>query len=202
MGRDKKFFIIGMRRSGTSILRDLISIHPEIQDIEFENHILRYALQCMRISRYKFTDWAVEEIEKFKSSNADTDKWRGVKYALNPGVFDMEWVYLNHYFPDAKFIFITRDKCQTYKSYKKLDENIMRGHAPWDCYSPFYDLMVKQFTDYNDRNPGNSCMINYENLVMDADSELKKVWDLLSLEPEITCNRMMRIPENWSNKNV
>jgi hypothetical protein len=200
MNMSKKFFIIGMRRSGTSILRDLISSHPDIQGIEFENHILRYALQCMEIPRYRNIDWAVKEIERFKNIHANSDRWYGIKYALNPGVFDMEWVYLYHHFPEAKFIFILRDKKQTYKSYEKLDRNIRRGHAPWDCYSPFFDLMVGQFVEYNKNNPGKSCIINYENLVLNADSEIKKAWDLLGLEPKIKCNNMMKIPENWENK--
>jgi len=86
----KKFFIIGMRRSGTSILRELISCHPDVQGCEFETHILRYALQCMEIPRYRGIKWANEEIERFKTAHSNTDKRYGIKFALNPGVYDME----------------------------------------------------------------------------------------------------------------
>lgn len=198
MNNNKKFFIIGMRRSGTSILRELIRSHPDIQDVEFETHILRYALQCMEIPRYRGVDWALKEIDRFKNINNKTDKWHGIKYALNPGVFDLEWAYLYHYFPEARFIFIMRDKCQTYKSYKKLDKDIKRGYAPWNCYSPFFDLITNQFIEYNKNNPEKSCIIEYKNLVDNVDAEIKKAWNLLELEPKIRCNGMMKIPENWS----
>jgi hypothetical protein len=186
MVNKKKFFIIGMRRSGTSILRDCMRCaHDQIYDIEFETHILRYALQCMEIPRYRETlghkGWVRDELKRFNDIAIDSGKWHGIKFALNPGVYDMEWVYLYHYFPYAKFIFIIRNKENTFSSYKKLDENIKRGHAPWDCYSPFFDLMTGQFRDYRKNNPENSCIINYEKLVIDADKELKKAWNILGI---------------------
>ena len=198
----KKFFIVGMRRSGTSVLREAVMrFAGDIQNIEFETHVLRYALQCMEIGRYKNLKWAKDEIERFENANIGSDKWYGIKFALNPGVYDMEWVYLHHRFPEARFIFIIRDKEQTFRSYEKLDKNIKRGYAPWDCYSPFFDYMTWQFMDYANRYPEKACIIDYKNLVIDADSELKKICNLLGINQVGTFNAEMKIPENWGNKN-
>ena len=47
----KLFFIIGLRRSGTSILRTLMLRHPDIGGIEFEPHDLWNAIELKHFPR-------------------------------------------------------------------------------------------------------------------------------------------------------
>ena len=50
---NKLVFIIGMRRSGTSILRKLVELHPEVERIEFEPNELLEVCERIGITRYK-----------------------------------------------------------------------------------------------------------------------------------------------------
>lgn len=194
---NKLFFIIGMRRSGTSILRTLLMKHPDIKDIEFEPHPLWNAVDLSHFERFKNLSHVQSRIAKFKRAGAG-ERWHGAKFALNPGVKAMEWVWLDKIF-NPKFIFIVRKKIDTFKSYEKQDRNSIRGYLPQEIYFPLWKFHVHDFLKYHTGNPSKSTIIYYEDLVKDADKELEKVWKLLKLEPLKGMNQYMKRPEFWSD---
>lgn len=189
----KLFFIIGMRRSGTSILRSLLMNHPEINDIEFEPHPLWNAVDLSHFPRFELLPYVKETISEFKGKGSG-EKWHGAKFALNPGVKAMEWVWLPQVFPEAKFVFILRDRGDTYKSYYKEDCDKLRGYIPERIYNPFFDFIVNTF------HHSQSVKISFEGLVKNADVELEKACDLLEIKRLVGAYKFMETPNNWSNK--
>lgn len=192
----KNFFIIGMRRSGTSILRDLLIKHPEIKGIEFEPHPLWNAVDLLHFKRYANYPDVRETIKAF-AKGGKGGGWYGAKFALNPGVKAMEWIWLPKTFPEARIIFIVRDMQQTYKSYCREDRDAVRGIVPEEIYIPFWKFIIEGFNRYLSSNPEKASLVNYEALVKNADRQLEKVWACLGIKRQNGFNKYMRVPRNW-----
>jgi len=57
-------FIIGMRRSGTSILRELIMSHKDVDTILFEPHHLMFSLRVSDMVRYNNDAYVGDSIQE------------------------------------------------------------------------------------------------------------------------------------------
>ena len=191
----KLLFIVGLRRSGTSILRNLLIRHMMINDIEFEPHDLWAAIDLNHFKRMMDKpdnrQWVTNKIKAF-GDKGKRGKYHGAKFALNPGTKALEWVWLKKTFPKAKFIFIVRDLNNTWKSVYKQDRDSVRGIIDKKAYDIMATDLVIDFMK------SDSPVVRYENLVANADKELLKVWNYLGLNEIAGLNQMMKKPENWS----
>lgn len=195
---NKLLFIIGLRRSGTSILRKLVLEHPQVLDIKFEPHELLFACRTSHISRYRDSDYHKKVINKYK--NANYSKYIGAKIVGNPGIEANNWRWLNRHFPNAKFIFIKRNPEDTYASWYKMDKESVRGVCNYEMYKDWYDLINNSFIDFVNKNKDRSCLLSYENLVENADKEMLKVWNTLKVSKIENLNKRVYKPNNWSVK--
>ncbi len=188
------FFIIGMRRSGTSILRELILKHPQVDKILFEPYPLWHSIRVSHLGRYKNDPYVKKVIQDFRNSSG---KYKGAKFALNAGLESMTWRRLALVFPEAKFIFIIRDAEQTYKSWVGQDKNSVRGLCSKELYMGFREHIVNSFFDfYADKN--RSCIIRYKELVKNPDEEMKNVYKLLDIAIMGGLKKFMKTPKNWN----
>lgn len=191
----KIVFIIGMRRAGTSILRTLVNLHPEVQNIEFEPHDLMYSVGTHHLQRYRNCRYHKDVINRFKHKGK---KYRGAKIVCNPYLSALGWKFLKKYYPGAKYIFTQRNWEDNYKSWYQTDKNSIRGVMPKELYKYFYDKINQTFKDYHKEHPNDSCILKYENLVANADKELKKAWKMLGIKEFTGLNKRMKKPTNWS----
>jgi len=192
LGGKGKFFIIGLRRSGTSIFRTLVSKSPAISTILFEPHELFYAAQLLKISRYKSSKYHIKAVASFNS----LPKWSGAKFALNPGIDALEWVWFHKIFPHARFLFIKRNCDSNWKSYQKADGKTLRGIIPQEIYTPFHAFMNSSFSSFHKANPTISTIINYDKMLSNADKEMQKVWDILKVKSPGSLKSMIKQPRN------
>lgn len=193
----KHVFIIGMRRSGTSVLRELMMKHPDISDIEFEPHPLWNAVDLAHFKRYEDYLGVKLTIQVFKNEG-NSDHWHGAKFALNPGVKVMEWVWLPRTFPEAKIIFIIREAASTFASYHSEDKEAFRGCMPRDIYMPFHAFLLEGFRDYFKANVEKSRLVFFESLLKETDQEMKKVWNLLDIKPLEGLDKFIKKPTHRS----
>lgn len=177
---NKQLFILSMRRSGSSITRELLLKHPKIGNIEFEPYLLWMACRLQEIPRYRRNVYLSQLLTTFKEQNRN--KWNGAKWVINPGIEGMYWQVLPKLFPEAKFIFIIRNPVDTYKSWVIQDENSTRGIVNYNMYEPWYHHIIQSFEDFHLQQPEKSVILNYEGYLEDVDSELNKVWKLLQIE--------------------
>lgn len=184
-----------MRRSGTSILRTLLLKHPEIRGIEFEPHPLWNAVDLAHFKRYESYPGVQETIKEFKSKG-NGDGWHGTKFALNPGVKAMEWAWLPRIFPEAKFVFITRDHEARWQSYYGEDKDAVRGYIPKHLYFPLSELIEQSFRDFHSKNGKKCCFVQFERLLHNADEEIKDTWELLGISALKGMNKLMRKPRH------
>jgi len=188
------FFIIGIRRSGTSILRELMMKHPEIRSIEFEPHPLWFAVDMSHFSRFKDMPFVKDELMRFKRE-CSMDKWYGAKFALNPGVKGLEWKWLPKLFPEARFIFLFRGVEANWKSYKKQDKDSVRGMIPINAYRQMHSQLYESFEEYWINNPETSTVLQYERLLNKPDQGTGYAFSVLGLDPLPGMAKFIKQPE-------
>lgn len=193
----KLFFIIGLRRSGTSILRTVMSRHSDITYIYFEPHDLWNAVDMKHFDRLMerpVVETFVKDTLKVWSDFAKQPTWWGAKFALNPGVKALEWVWLAKTFPEAKFIFILRNTQSTWNSYYDQDKKSIRGAIDKRAYDILADSLKGNFRNYVADDPNKSCIVNYEKMLTNPDQELWRVWELLKIKPLTGLKPLMKKP--------
>lgn len=192
------FFIIGIRRSGTSVLRDIIRASPDVSGIEYEPHPLWFSTMMLHFDRFNSSPVWKGIVNDFKSKGM-----RGVygaKFALNPGIDVLDWAWLDIEFDHPKFIFIHRNMADSYRSYVRVDKETKRGIMPENAYIPAYYFLLGSFSNFVSKNPNRACMISYEKMVMNPSSELAPVWSLLGIRPVRGLGKLIKKPTYWSIK--
>lgn len=172
------FFIIGMRRSGTSLLRQLIHSHPDTETIEFEPHELMFVVQTEHIPRYSNSSYHKEVLDRFKKERHG--RLYGAKFALNAGIEAMNWKWLDKKFFLPKYIFIQRGSQKTYQSWVN-NETSVRGVCPYLMYYPWWKHINLSFEMFVIKNKNRAVVVNYENLCQNTDKTMNKVWDILKI---------------------
>ena len=189
---NKSVFLMGMRRSGTTILQQLMNRHSDIQ-LEFEPYELFYSVSTSEIPRYRKQPLQTQVLHQYKNN---TTKWYGAKFAFNAGIEAMKWRLFNKEFDNAHFVFIIRNPQDTYDSWVKADKYSVRGICSYEMYLPWW----KHITDSFCTELTKSVIIHYRDLVKDADKEMKNVWDLLEVSPLVGLNKLMHQPEHQNEK--
>lgn len=196
---NKLFFVIGMRRSGTSILRTLLEKHPKIAKVDFEPHPLWNAVDLVHFKRFENYQGVQKTLEDFRQRGGG-DEWHGAKFALNPGVKALEWVWLPKTFEGARIIFITRNPEDTYQSYFKQDYQSVRGVLPKEIYMPSWHFIVGGFRHYAAKNPDTTCFVDFDVLLEYPDEQMSKCWRLLELDHIDGISDYIKPPEFQSTK--
>jgi len=177
---NKLVFVIGMRRSGTSILRNLIMQHPDVENIEFEPNELFEVTERIAIPRYRNIPFFRETIRRFKNHS----KYYGAKLAINPGIEGMRWKNLIANFPDAKFVFIQRNPENTYKSWIR-NEKSKRGTCNYNMYRDWWEHINNSFKDFVFHNKEKAVFLKYGDILKNTDITMREVWKLLGLKEDI-----------------
>jgi len=192
--KEGRIFLLGMRRSGTSILRRLVSASPDVKFILFEPHDLYHSIMMDHFDRFR----GPKHTEKILSFCPPPGKMIGAKIVFNPGVDALDWVWIPKTYPDAKMIFIKRDSEDTYQSYLKADKDSVRGVIPETVYSPMYQWIWGTMSSFARIFPERSLVLSYERLVENHQGELDKIWEFLGVRGTIIPDSILRIPENKS----
>lgn len=190
----KTFFILGLRRSGTSILRQIILKNPSVSNIEFEPHEIFHAVSVLKLSRYKNNKFYNNVIRNFNRQGGN-NKWHGAKLVLNPGIDSLDWIWLPDRFPNSKIIFIIRNPISTYKSYTKQDAKVRRGVIGKEPYLALHKQIVNSFKDWANNNIDRSCAISYDNMLKHPNNEINKVWKLLGV-PKTDISKLVKTPKH------
>lgn len=191
-------FVIGIRRSGTSILREMLLKHTAISTILFEPHHLWAAVDLMhfqRLMKMPVVRGFVDKVIGDFNQAAESFGWLGAKFALNPGTKALEWIWLAKTFPTAKFVFITRNIEPTWKSVLKQDANSVRGIINKKAYELMFSGLVIGFNNFVKTHPETAVGIEFERLIKDPDTELNKIFSMLGIAKQIGFKQFMKKPE-------
>ena len=192
----RPIFIVGMPRSGTTLIEQIISSHSKIfgggelflftefvqKELNLENNknFLEILNNLTEKSFFNIGKIYIDEIEKISKKN---------KYLTNklPGNFiNIGLIKLS--LPNAKIIHCERNPLDTcFSCYKTF---FTQGHAY--CYSleeltSFYMLYEKQMEYYKKIFGKQILNVKYEDVINNVKNETKKILDYLDLSFEESC---------------
>jgi len=194
----KVFFIIGIRRAGTSIMRQVLQESEDIEKVYFEPHPLWHAIQMQHFKRFKGPRYK-EDIDNFLKVGT-AGKYVGAKFALNPGIDAMDFLWIPRMFPMAKIIFMTRNINDVYQSYLNTDKNTKRGAIPQIIYDPMFRWLEGWMWHIYDTTPSRTCWIHYDKLVEDPLGEMSKIYECLGIKEIPGVPEIISKPKNWKTK--
>ena len=189
----RPIFIVGMLRSGTSVVEQIISSHHEVYGAgELKNltqiiiPILREHLTNDKTKLSKKTFLSIrkqylESLSRFNTSeNVITDKWplnfRSIGFILSA-------------IPEAKIIHLKRDARATcWSIYKHYFSDTGNGWAyNFDDLAEFYKLYSEIMRYWHEMFPGKVYDISYEDLTTNQEDETRKLLEYCELEWDQNC---------------
>jgi len=194
-------FILGPRRSGTSLCRALIGSHPNVVipptdvgvldiDLYFEKYGIDLGIEKLRKNE-KLKEWKldIDKIEKIiRSSNKSIfisriiyneffskypDK---VKIVKRP-TYEKNWRYIKELYPEVRFIYMVRDPRAIVSSRKYFGKKISDRNE-LVRYSRNINKLYKYYKEIQDI----SIKIRYEDLVNNPKEELKKICNFIEID--------------------
>jgi len=177
-------FILGMPRSGTSLIEQIISNHSEVYG-GGELHILSSIIDNSKWENQNNFEKIIQEIRSnymFKLSKISNNKFITDKL---PGNF--KWIgFIINALPEAKILHIERNPMAVcWSNYKSNFNNTGMGFTHKQEYVAEYYILYKDLMNYWKKKFSNKIInINYENFVQDYENEVRQLFKKLNLKWE------------------
>ena len=186
---DKKIiFVVGMPRSGTSLVEQILSSHskiygagelPFLKQTILEKFNKEFFMHDSFSNLNKISKKYIENISFLSGTN---------EYILDKNPLNFIWIgFIKLLFPNAKIIHVKRNSKDTcFSCFKELFENLHFTHDQYDLstfYNSYIDLM--SFWNYSLKNYIHT--VNYEDLVDSTKSNVKQMLNFCELDFEENC---------------
>ena len=194
---DKKIiFICGMPRSGTTLVEQIIASHKDINGagelIYLQNSIEKNFIKDFRLNKQKI----IEEASSFKNliENEYLEQLELHKYSskiiTDKAPQNFRWIgFMKIFFPNCKIIHCNRNAKDTCLSIFK--NNFPSAHMGWSFsqkdIAEYYNLYLKLMNFWNSKISNDIYNANYENIVQDKETEIKKIIKFCDLEWDPAC---------------
>ena len=187
---DKTYiFIVGLPRSGTSLIEQILSSHSLV----YGAGELPYLPDAIKNEFFKnnneiHSTTAQEKVANIFNKNINKFNF-SEKYLTDKNPLNFLWIgYIKLIFPNAKIIHIRRDIKDNYFS---LYKNIFDGNMNW-CYNKSdllsYCLNYQKMIEFwNQKIPEFILNIQYEDVVSNTENEIKKLLKFCDLPWENQC---------------
>ena len=188
----KPIFIVGMPRSGTSLVEQIISSHNEVYgagELDFLAKIVAPGLKESINNKNFFTEKTILSIrEKYLKSLSSLNTSESFITDKMPLNFRFIGFILSA-FPEAKIIHLNRDAMATcwsiYKHYFKSNGN---GYAHnFKDLAAYYSLYKELMVFWNDLYPNKIFDISYEDLTINQEDETRKLLKYCELDWDENC---------------
>lgn len=206
-GSSENIFIVGMPRSGSTLIEQILSSHSKIKGIGesslFPNSIEKF-FPKMSLKDFFNEIKKSKNGEIFKSlSDEYSSQLKKIKnnksYILDKNLFNFLFIpIIKLCFPKAKFIYCSRDKFDNCFSIFKI--NFGDKYLPWTYneieISKFYDVHLQIMNFYKSFLGNDIYEVNYKSIVNNFIPETRKILSFLNLNYEEACE------EFYKNKNL
>ena len=193
----KIIFIVGMPRSGTTLVEQIISSHSEVYgsgELPYLSKIIKDNFMDNKTLSIKKINNTLNDVNKFsKVSKKYFSYLENYKISLNyitdKAPLNFIWIgFIKIFFPGAKIIHCKRDPKDNCVS---LYKNIFDGSLDF-CYTQkelgdYYNLYSELMEFWKNSIPNFFLDIQYESLVNDVENETKKILNFCNLEWEKDC---------------
>jgi len=176
-----KILIIGFHRSGTTLLRRIFQVHPQIRKILHESFLLFGCSTKKQVINY---------IEN-KNINAEKENWgEKIPYSSvsRKGISAVEYCRKwNEYFgDDSRIIHIIRHPYDVSFSVIKKEKNINEFNNPLAKYVNYMRKSVLQITAIP-----NTFTVKYEKMLLNPDITIPALYGFCGLDPSIDFNKYL-----------
>ena len=188
----KIIFIMGMPRSGTTLVEKVISSHPKVSALGelniISNIISSNIIEDHKIDLNKIDEFLSKDLKEnymFYLKNFKLDK----EYITDKSLINFWFIgFIKHFFPNSKIIHCSRnpkDNCLSiYKNLFDIHEGWYYDQIELSSYYKVYeDLMLF----WNNKLPNDIYNIKYEDLIKNSEEEIKKVINFCDLEWDVAC---------------
>ena len=182
-------FIVGMPRSGTSLLHQMLDMHADIDGLGELRHLPQAAarLRSLHLDSENLTDkigatrqWYLDRIRH---------RLTGSRYFIDK--LPTNFLFLGSaklLFPEAKVIYCQRDARDNCLSI--FQQNMVGDHAyshDLDSLGKYYRTHLKTLAQWQSRMAEDVITVRYEDIVADPESGIREILQFMKLEYDPRC---------------
>ncbi len=185
----RPIFILGMMRSGTTLMEQIISAHPQVYGAGELDYLGKAVMAEMRVGDAPFdraTQTRIREYYLTRIANLPTDRpWITDKMPAN---FALVGVILRA-LPEARIIHMRRDPIAVcWSIYKKnFSGNRLRFSNDLGDIAAYYDHYADYMAFAEAQAPGAICHVDYAELTKTPDPVIRRVLDYCDLPFDAAC---------------
>ena len=192
--QQKIIFILGMPRSGTTLVEQILSSHNKVfgaGELPFlsDNFEKYRALENIKsIKTEDIQNAQIDYIKKLKSFNFSEE------FVTDKSPLNFRWIgFIKNIFPNSKIIHCNRDPMDScFSNFKNsFSRNSLGFSYNLETLGLYYNLYKDLMQYWNKKFPKNIYNLEYENLVKQSETEIKNIlnfcdleWDEKCLEPQ------------------
>ena len=184
----KPIFILGMPRSGTTLVEQIVSSHSEVAGAGELHYVDKFG-QSIALGEIKSN---TEAILDFRQSYIEALQKKSDSMPHVTDKMPQNFLYVGlifSAFPDAKVIHVNRDPAATcWSNYKHYFTNKGLGHSyDLDDVVTYFGLYKDLMQFWQGHYGGRIFDLNYDNLTINQEDETRKLIQYLGLEWEDKC---------------
>ena len=195
--KDKIIFVLGMPRSGTSLVEQIISSHSAVfggGELPYMDILIKKNFITTRKTQIEDSLEILGDQKKIKNiSNEYLNYTKNLntknKHFLDKSLLNFMWIgFIIILFPNSKIIHCQRDpKNNCLSIYKNLfRDGLGFAHNEEDLIK-FYKAYLDLMNFWKSKNISNIIDINYEDLIKDNENGIKKIINYCELNWEENC---------------
>ena len=181
-------FIVGMPRSGTTLIEQIVSSHSKVHGAG-ELNFLGKGVEINNLVNKDFTDDTLHKLRTFYFNQLEDLTFKE-SFVTDKMPLNFRWCgFILKAIPEAKIIHVSRDRMATcfslFKSYFSSTGN--RYAYDLKDIDAYYNLYLNLMKFWKLRFPRNIHEINYETLTEAPEKEIRKLITVIGLEWEDSC---------------
>ena len=189
-------FICGMPRSGTTLIEQIIAAHPQVNGagelIYLQNLIEQNFIEDFKFNKQKIINEASSNnniIERKYFELLDFHKFSS-KFITDKAPQNFRWIgFIKIFFPNSKIIHCNRNAKDNCLSLFK--NNFASSHMDWTYdqkdIAEYYNLYYGLMKFWNKKLPNDIYNANYERIVQNKETEIKKLIEFCGLKWDSAC---------------
>ena len=194
--KQKIIFILGMPRSGTTLVEQILSSHKKVYGAG-ELSFLEFAIKNKLLENNKFIYDKIDEINFEKLSSIQNDYIKGIKsfdhsekIITDKAPLNFRWIgFIKMIFPHSKIVHCTRDPMDIcFSNFKNSFSSKTVGFSyNLDKLGNYYNLYKDLMIFWKERLKNNIFELSYEELIKNQKETTKKLIDFCDLEWDENC---------------
>ena len=187
----RPIFILGMPRSGTSLVHQIIDSHNEVTGLGELNYLNKVVTPLLRkFNTDEKKEFSENDLLSIRKQYIDYLPMSGIKEKIILDKMPLNFRYIGFIltsFPDAKVIHMNRDPMATCWSIYKYE---FRGNAysfNQEDIAIYYDLYIKLMQFWKKMFPDRIYDIDYESLTSNQEEHTRKILKYCDLDWDENC---------------